>query len=175
MQTEGDSPKIQQAFLIHNSGCLITYADAKGDDAGDFDIVAGMLTAIQSFVREAFGAGQWSLKRLEFEDRNLLIELGDYLYLAVIYSGRADAKLQSKVEKVMDAIKERYWLQCKNWTGDMSEWDGSKDMVRALFADEPDAAEQTADGGRKCELCNGYMDESDKICPTCGYDASMYQ
>jgi hypothetical protein len=173
MGTDDGAPKIQQAYLIHNSGCLITYADAKGDDAGDFDIVAGMLTAIQSFVREAFGAGQWSLKRLEFEDKNLLIELGDHIYLAVIYNGKADVKLQSRVEKAVDSIEERFWLQCKEWTGDMSEWAGSKDMVKSLFSE--DVAEEPQDSGRKCELCHGHMDESDNICPTCGYDASMYQ
>ena len=133
-----------------------------------------MLTAIQSFVKEAFGAGQWSLKRLEFEDRNLLIELGSHLYLAVIYSGKADVKMQSRVERAMAAVEERFWLQCKEWGGDMAEWEGSKEMIKALFAPE-EPEEISADAGRKCELCNGYMDESDKICPTCGYDASMYQ
>jgi hypothetical protein len=168
------NPQIEQAFLIHsNSGCLITYASVKEDAGQDSDIVAGMLTAIQSFVREAFGAGQWSLKRLEFEDRNLIIELGDHLYLAVIYSGKADAKMQSRIENAMSAIKERYWLQCKEWAGDMAEWDGCKEMVMTLFAAEPEAEPEYA--GRKCDLCNGHMDESDNICPTCGYDASMYQ
>lgn len=167
------NPQIEQAFLIHSSsGCLITYASVKGNGGQDSDIVAGMLTAIQSFVREAFGAGQWSLKRLEFEDRNLIIELGDHLYLAVIYSGKADTKMQSRIENTMTAIKERYWLPCKDFTGDMSEWEGCNEMVMALFAAEADEPE---DAGRKCDLCNGHMDESDNICPTCGYDATMYQ
>jgi hypothetical protein len=173
METFDDKPRIQEAFLIHNSGCLISYANAKGDDSGDFDIVAGMLTAIQSFVKDAFGAGQWSLKRLEFEDRNLIIELGDHVYLAIIYSGKADVKMQSRVESIMDAIEERFWLQCKDWTGDMAEWEGSKEMVKTLFSDE--SQEEGQDTGRKCELCGGHMDETDRICPTCGYDASMYQ
>ncbi len=132
-----------------------------------------MLTAIQSFVKEAFGAGQWSLKRLEFEDRNLLIELGDHLYLAVIYNGKADLKLQSRVEKAMDSIEGRFWVQCKEWSGDMAEWEGSKEMVKSLFSPE-DAEDVEAGSGRKCDLCNSHMDEMDNICPTCGYDASMY-
>ena len=167
------SPRIEQAFLIHNnSGCLITYASLKDQGGPDSDIVAGMLTAIQSFVREAFGAGQWSLKRLEFEDRNMIIELGDHLYLAVIYSGKADTKMQSRVENTMNAIKERYWLQCKEWTGDMAEWEGCQEMVTTLFAAEQEG--EAEDTGRKCELCGGHMDEMDNLCPTCGYDASIY-
>jgi hypothetical protein len=173
MGTAEVSPQIEQAFLIHNSGCLISYASVKDAGGQDSDIVAGMLTAIQSFVKEAFGAGQWSLKRLEFEDRNMIIELGDHLYLAVIYSGRADTKMQSRVENTMNAIKERYWLQCKEWTGDMAEWEGCNEMVMTLFAAETEG--EPEDTGRKCELCGGHMDETDNICPTCGYDASMYQ
>ena len=165
---------MERAFLIHNSGCLISYADAKGDDCGDFDIVAGFLTAIQSFVRDAFGAGQWALKRLEFEDRNMLIELGDNIYLAVIYNGKADAKLQSKVEKTMDSIEERYWLQCKGWSGDMGEFDGVKDIVRLLFAPGEGIIEELPDNRTKCPLCGSVNEEQDCVCPICGYNASMF-
>jgi len=170
MGMDEDSPRIQEAFLVHKSGCLITYSSSDGAQDEDFDILAGMLTAIQSFVKDAFGAGQWSLKRLEFEDRNLFIELGDHLYLAIIYGGRADAKMQSKVERTVDIIEEKFWQQCKEWTGDMDEWEGVKDIINPLFVDD----EEVEDDRKRCELCGGLIGDLDIVCPVCGYDSSMY-
>jgi len=170
MGFDADTPQIQEAFLVHKSGCLITYSSAEGEADEDFDILAGMLTAIQSFVKDAFGAGQWSLKRLEFEDRNLLIELGEHLYLAVIYGGKADTKMQSKVERTVDIIEEKFWEQCKEWTGDMEEWEGIKEIIRPLFIIEEDVEDDRA----RCDLCGAVIEELDIVCPVCGYDSSMF-
>jgi OOP family OmpA-OmpF porin len=168
------SPEIKEAFLVHKSGCLITYANSKGEDNQDFDIVAGMLTAIQSFVRDTFGAGQWSLKRLEFEDRNLLIELGDHIYLAIIYEGRADNKMQSKVERTVDIVQEKFWQQCHDWTGDMDEWAGASDIIKCLFAPDEDGGE-LADDRKRCELCGSIVEDPEiTTCQICGYDLSMF-
>ncbi len=171
MGIDHDSPMIQEAFLVHKSGCLISYSSMEGETKDDFDILAGMLTAIQSFVMDAFGAGQWSLKRLEFEDRNLFIELGDHLYLAVVYEGKADTKMHSKVERTVDIIEEKFWEQCKDWTGDMDEWDGAKEIILPLFHDDDQEPE---DDRPRCELCNSLRDELDKVCVVCGYDFSMF-
>ncbi len=172
MGTDLDSPQIQEAFLVHKSGCLITYSSKDGESDDDFDILAGMLTAIQSFVKDAFGAGQWSLKRLEFEDRNLFIELGDHLYLAVVYAGRADTKMHSKVERTVDIIEEKFWEQCKEWSGDMDEWDGAKDIIQPLFMSE---REEPEDERLRCELCGALRDELDKVCVVCGYDFERFR
>lgn len=173
MGMEDGSPVIKEAFLVHKSGCLITYANVQGDDSQDYDIVAGMLTAIQSFVRDTFGAGQWSLKRLEFEDRNLLIELGEHIYLAVIYEGKADVKIQSKVERTVDIVQEKFWQQCNNWTGDMDEWTGAGDIVKGLFIPEED--QEWADDRKRCELCGSIVEDTElTACQVCGYDLSMF-
>ena len=173
MSAEDGSPDIKEAFLVHKSGCLITYANHKGEQNQDFDIVAGMLTAIQSFVKDTFGAGQWSLKRLEFEDRNLLIELGEHIYLAVIYEGKADVKIQSKVERTVDIVQEKFWEQCGNWTGDMDEWQGASDIVKSLFLPEEDSG--LVDDRKRCELCGSFVEDPElTACQICGYDLSMF-
>ncbi|MBA3044990.1 MAG: hypothetical protein FP824_02110 [Euryarchaeota archaeon] len=172
MDSDYDSPEIKEAFLVHKSGCLISYANSKGDDSQDYDIIAGMLTAIQSFVRDTFGAGQWSLKRLEFEDRNLLIELGEHIYLAVIYEGKADVKIQSKCERTVDIVQEKFWQQCREWTGDMDEWAGTKEIIGSLFVRED---EEHVDDRKRCELCGSIVEDPElTACQICGYDLSMF-
>ena len=100
----GGETEIEEAFLVHKSGCLLGYHTQEANVQVDYDIVAGMLTAIQSFVKDTFGEGRWGLKNLEFENKNIMIELGDNFYLALVYSGRATNKMKSKVEAIMVAM-----------------------------------------------------------------------
>jgi hypothetical protein len=165
-----DSPQIQEAFLVHKSGCLIAYSSRKAESEKDYDIFAGMFTAIQSFVRDTFGAGQWSLKRLEFEDRNIVIELGDFLYLAIIYSGRADTKMQNKIESTIDHIEEDYWNTGKDWNGDMDMWTGVREKLKPLFSEDDG---DLIDDRRRCQLCNSVIEELDRLCPVCGFDFAL--
>jgi hypothetical protein len=173
MGDESDSPLIQQAFLVHKSGCLIAYGASDKSEEEDYDIFASMLTAIQSFVKDTFGGGEWSLKRLEFEDRNIFIELGQYLYLAVVYEGRADNVMQSKVERTVDIIEEKFWQPCREWSGDMDDWTGCREILQPLFSKEWE--EELKPSGPRCELCGAVIQDLDMVCPVCGYDSSMYR
>jgi len=100
-----------------------------------------------------------------------LIELGDHLYLAVIYGGTADMKMQNMLERTVDIIEERFWDQCKDWSGDMDEWIGAKEIIQPLFSEEE---EELEDDRPRCELCGALRDELDKVCPVCGYDFNMF-
>ncbi|MCK4266376.1 MAG: hypothetical protein KAX31_03785 [Thermoplasmata archaeon] len=171
MGADADSPNIQQAFLVHKSGCLVAYKSAEVGEESDYDIFAGMLTAIQSFVKDTFGGGEWSLKRLEFEDRKIFIELGDYIYLAIVYSGMSDTKMQTKLERTVDIIEEKFWGACRDWSGDMDEWEGCREILSPLFTQE---WEELEDEGPKCELCGAVIQDLDIVCPVCGYDSAMY-
>ncbi|MCK5038747.1 MAG: hypothetical protein KAS16_06570, partial [Thermoplasmata archaeon] len=75
MSSDDTSPRIEEVFLVHKSGCLIEFMDMEQNIEIDYDLTIAMLTAIQSFVKETFGAGKWSLKKLEFENKNIMIEL----------------------------------------------------------------------------------------------------
>ena len=49
--------RVEQAFLIHaETGLLLAHATAPGLQVPDADLISGMLTAIQDFVSDSFGA-----------------------------------------------------------------------------------------------------------------------
>ena len=81
-------------------------------------------------------------------------------------------KLQSKVERTVDIVEEKFWEQCHNWTGDMDEWEGSKELINTLFV--PEEEEEWVDTTPRCELCGAQIGEHDTQCPICGYDFSQF-
>ena len=167
----GDINTIDEAFLVHKSGCLIGYHTQEENIVVDYDLVAGMLTAVQSFVKDTFGAGQWSLKKLEFENKNIMIELGDNFYLAIVYHGKATTKMDYMVEKVMLEIEEEFGELGENWDGDMDIWDGTREHIQKLFTGEIDDIPQV----EYCQLCGAIIEPNIDKCPMCEFDFSVIQ
>src|SRR6187397_522764 len=56
--------RVEQVFLVHaESGLLLAHATAPGLDVPEADLISGMLTAIQDFVRDAFRPGEEAMLR----------------------------------------------------------------------------------------------------------------
>ncbi len=171
MNSDDEHPVIEEVFLVHKSGCLIEFMNIEQNIEVDYDLTIGMLTAIQAFVKDTFGAGKWSLKKLEFENKNIMIELAKNFYLAVVYSGRATAKMNNRVEKSLEIIEEKYGPIAEDWNGDMDIWGGAKDLIGPLFS--LDESHEEFDDAIQCPLCGAPVEEDSIKCPMCEFDFSL--
>ena len=77
-------------FAINRAGLLLAQALPDESEDIDADIFAGMLTAVQGFVKDSFegkeGDGS-TLGRLEYGDLKILMENGDHLSLTGVLKG----------------------------------------------------------------------------------------
>ncbi|MBI5001323.1 MAG: hypothetical protein HZB92_07360 [Euryarchaeota archaeon] len=160
----GNEEPIREAFLIHKSGCLLAYRVPDPTKTADYDLVVGMLTALQSFVHEAFGAGMQSLRSLEFEDKNVLIEVREGFYIAVVLNGKPTSILKSRLDSVMDAIDAKYGKVAKDWNGDIGDWVHAGRMMGTLFEEDHNRRQ---DG--LCPLCGTVPASIGNSCQICGY------
>ncbi len=93
--TEGDlalseysKPRLIQLFVIEkNSGILIADYSPLSDGTIDKEMVAGMLTAIKSFVEDAFEGGDQNLETIEYELYTIHIQNFYSYYIAAVVSG----------------------------------------------------------------------------------------
>ena len=93
--TEGDlvisdyaKPRLIQMFVIEkNSGILISDYSPLSDGTIDKEMVAGMLTAIKSFVEDAFEGGDQNLETIEYELYTIHIQNFYSYYIAAVISG----------------------------------------------------------------------------------------
>ena len=121
---------IEEVFVVYRDGVLIYHLSRSLSQDKDEDVLSGMLTAIQEFVRDAFVYGEHrELHQLDFGDYRIMIERGQHVYLAVVYSGKG-AVVRKRVRSVLDQIETAYRGVLEDWDGDMEKVAGARDLIR---------------------------------------------
>ena len=70
-------------------------------------MVSGMLTAIKSFVEDAFSGGNQNLEAIEYELYTLHIQNFFSYYIAVVVSGNYTRSFESKIENRLLKLSEQ--------------------------------------------------------------------
>ncbi|MDE3742406.1 cell envelope biogenesis protein OmpA [Maribacter polysaccharolyticus] len=94
------SGKIQQVFLIERDSGLLKAAYSKTETI-DEEMISGMLTAIKSFVEDAFNQKNQELELIEYELYNIHIQSFVNYYVAVVISGAYGLKTKDEVQNII--------------------------------------------------------------------------
>ena len=125
---------IDEVFLVYRDGTLIAHATRRLKPEYDEDIMAGMLTAIQDFVKDSFkDEAEWTLNKLEFGESSILITHGKYSYLAVVYKGRAGERLRKKMDEALSEFEEKYAEVLENWDGVLDRFRGAREIIEKML------------------------------------------
>ncbi|MGE5656956.1 MAG: OmpA family protein [Actinomycetota bacterium] len=114
---------IQAAFLIHKaSGLVIASVQSKDHQEVEAEMVAGMLTAIRSFVNDCIvQPGEISeLNEIEYGDSKIILEVAGYCYLAVIIKGEPPKEFIAKIRETLSTIILKYGKPIERFDGDTS-------------------------------------------------------
>ncbi|UCF07620.1 MAG: hypothetical protein JSW28_08230 [Thermoplasmata archaeon] len=125
---------VEDAFLIHNNGVLITKVSRKLEEDIDEDIFGGMLTAVQEFIKDSFrqrdAAG---IRRLDFGTHKLLIERSQHVFLTTILAGGEPRYLPLYMLEVLKEVESKYAHVLENWRGSFLELEGVDEIVQKLL------------------------------------------
>lgn len=128
---------LQEIFLISKkAGLLIAYASMEEQNASDNDaqVIGGMLTAIKSFVEDAFSEGKESeLLEIEYSDLTIRIDSGRYTYLAAVYSGVRPPEFDQQLHRLHINIHDAYHQQLRDYSGDNSQLHGIEAALNDLL------------------------------------------
>ena len=125
---------IEDIFIISKAGILLAHKSREMKPDIDDDILSGMLTAIQDFVKDAFAdKSKFGLKRLDFGDSEIRLKRGKGFYIAVVFSGAEPANLEEKLDKTAADIEIEYGDILENWTGNRNQVRGIKDHLDDLL------------------------------------------
>ena len=129
---------VDETFVIYRDGRLISHNTRRLKPGMDDQVLGGMFVAIQDFVKDSFkDITSFTLRKIEFGEKSILIEKGEELYLAVILHGNASKKVSSRMKKVVDAIEDAYGEPLKNWDGDFEKVRGVGDIAKTLYSKMP--------------------------------------
>lgn len=112
--------RVDQVFLIHrDTGLLLHHVAAAGVVIQDQHVLSGMLTAIQDYVRDSFGATQdQTLNQFQVGEWTVWIEQGSRAYLAGVIRGSPPASLREKFRDVLDRIHAEQADALESFDGD---------------------------------------------------------
>lgn len=112
---------VRAAFLIHKSSGLII-ADVQPEDKPklESDMVAGMLTAIRSFVNDCIAqSGDISeIDAIDYGHSKIILEVAGYCYLAVVTQGKTPQWYVHRMQRTLYNIVQVAGKRIETFEGD---------------------------------------------------------
>jgi hypothetical protein len=127
------STMVDEVFVMTPSGMLLKHYTRRLRPDQDEDILAGMLTAVQNFVRDSFDTAGGRLSEIRFENYEIIISYTDNLVLAAVLTAKNPEKLREKLKVAASEIEDTYGTKLKDWKGDMSELKQIDSVMKRLI------------------------------------------
>jgi outer membrane protein OmpA-like peptidoglycan-associated protein len=128
---------VQAAFLIHKaSGLIISEVQNSESYQLESEMVAGMLTAIRSFVNECIvQPGEASeLNQIEYGDSKIMLEVAGYCYMAVVIKGEPPHPFLNKMRQNVSNLILNYGKLIQDFNGDPGTIpDELHPLIKTLF------------------------------------------
>ena len=123
---------VDEVFLMTPSGMLLKHYTRRLRPDQDEDILAGMLTAVQNFVRESFDEAGGRLNEIRFENYDILISHSKNIVIAAIISTKKPERLRDQLKTATDDMETQYGEMISHWSGDKKEL-GDVDILMKKF------------------------------------------
>ncbi len=123
---------VDEVFLMTNDGLLLKHYTRRLRPDQDTDIMAGMLTAVQNFIKESFDEAGGRLNEIRFEHYDILISHGKNVVIAAIISTKKPERLRDQLKNATDDIEIQLGERIKAWSGDRKEL-GDVDTIMKKF------------------------------------------
>ena len=131
--------RVEQVFLIHKkTGLLLNHVVVEGVSGQGEEVISGMLTAIQDFVRDSFGQSQdQELESLRMGDLTVWIEQGSGAILAGVIRGAPPMELREVFQETLENIHAQFSELLQTFQGDATPFHEThiqlEDCLQAQF------------------------------------------
>ncbi len=129
--------RVEQVFLIHrNTGLLLQHVVASSAGAAetkDPEMVSGMLTAIQDFVRDSVSGADSNLETVRMGEIEVVLAYGPDAILAGFVRGVAPRKLNRVFQDTLDAIEQKKAEALHTFSGNTSRFDSCRPQLEACL------------------------------------------
>jgi len=127
--------RVEQVFLIHReTGLLLGHVAVQNAVVQDTDLVSGMLTAVQDFVRDSFLSGKTEdLDTMHVGDYGVWVQHGPHALLAAVISGAAPPDLRNILQRTLEQIHRDFGPALQTFSGDASTVSGAVPLLRSCL------------------------------------------
>jgi len=123
---------VDEVFLMTPSGLLLKHYTRRLRPDQDEDIMAGMLTAVQNFIKESFDEAGGRLNEIRFENYDILISHTKNIVIAAIISTKKPEKLRTELKNANEDLEKQFGERISQWSGDKKDL-GEVDVIMKQF------------------------------------------
>jgi uncharacterized Zn-finger protein len=113
-----DTTIIDEVFLMYKDGRLVKHFTRRLKPDMDQDILSGMLTAVQSFIKDSFRGETGDLDHMKFGRFQILVGHGRFITIAAVTMGEEVAPFRPQIIKAIDSMEKDYEVILRDWDGD---------------------------------------------------------
>ncbi len=123
--------RVEQIFLIdRETGLPLFHVSAQDTATQDSALVSSMLTALQDFARDSFGAGaQDTLDTFEMGDLTVWIEPGPQALVAAVIRGLPDPDLRDVLRDLNETIHLQFRHEMSSFEGDPAAFESAAPLL----------------------------------------------
>lgn len=123
--------RVEQIFLIHReTGLLLEHVALDNLETQDGDLVSGMLSAIQDFVKDSFKVeSDDALESFEVGELTVWVEQGPHALVAAVIRGNPPLELRNSFKGALESIHLEYTGYLDPFNGDTSDFERSSDIL----------------------------------------------
>ena len=130
--------RVEQIFLIHReTGLLLQHVARPDQIVQDSDLVSGMLTAIQDFVRDSFsgssGTHDRDIETVELGEFHLWVQHGPTAILAAVVSGTPPPELRTLLQRTLEQVQSEFGPVLDAFKGDASAFAGARPLLESCL------------------------------------------
>lgn len=123
---------VDEVFLMTPNGMLLKHYTRRLRPDQDEDILAGMLQAVQTFIKDSFDETGGKLNEIRFENYDIVISHSKNVVIAAIISTKKPEKLRTQLESATIDIESQFGEKLSHWNGDRAEL-GEVDLLMRRF------------------------------------------
>lgn len=135
--------RLEELFLMHDSGMLIRHWSRTGSRGHDSDIMSGMLIVLQEFVRDTWHTHQDEdapLKEMRFGGQRVLLARGSHTVLAAVVQGRYLNGLPRKLQDTVQEFERSNAKVLANWNGNVDVFPAVDQIAERFIRGGPRSA-----------------------------------
>lgn len=124
-------PNIEEVFVIGSNGLLVKHMSRSLMSDKDRDVVGSMISAISSFVREAFTERDGEVHEVTLGDHRFVMCNDSGIVLAVLVSSGDTEDIVHRLRHLLAILRDRYGDRLATWQGEPLE--GIEDELQVLW------------------------------------------
>lgn len=124
-------PDIEEVFVIGSNGLLVKHMSRSLMSDKDRDVVGSMISAISSFVREAFTERDGEVHEVTLGDHRFVMCNDSGIVLAVLVSSGDTEDIVHRLRHLLAILRDRYGDRLATWQGEPLE--GIEDELGVLW------------------------------------------